>query len=451
MGYELKNRKTGIIVVGVLIVVAVGVGGFQQRMDFASVEASSVPWSGPRPFWSTIIDYNDQGVLLYPERVIQTADGGYAVLCRITSHNGTIWLGQFDAQGTLLWEQIYKIDYRWGAGAPRDFYQCADGGFAVIGITPNIQGDWTHFLIRTEPDGTLRWKMMFPLLSSNIDQHGSSVIECTDGGFIMTGWRESEVFLHRINPDGEYLWHQVYPSSGQKDVDLVQCADTGFALAGKNSTDYIFLARINSTGGVLWKQSYTFPGAIQGLYFAGLKLTNDNGFVLYGQTYGQGPNSDALDIYLLRTDMNDTEQWNYTYGGPLSDIVNDVVQCTDEGFVLIGSTWRIDLDLRDIWLVRTNATGNQNWNCTYPDHLPKGTWGVGILEPEPGVLVICADIWKSSSSLWLFSIPDVSPPDPNLPFLGIPPELIPAIIIGLAVVVIIVIFAFVWILRQRRM
>jgi hypothetical protein len=446
--WKLQKEWTAL---GIILLFAVaGFVGIQYAAGMNDVRAASDPLTGPPPIWSTVIDYNAQSILLYPERLIETADGGYAVLSRITSHiNGTVWLGQFDAQGSLLWERVYKIDYMWGSGSPKDLYQCVDGGFAIIGTTPNIHGDMTHFLIRTEPGGILRWKTMFPLIGGNNDQGGCSIIECTDGGFAMTGWRTAQFFLYRTDADGDYLWHQLYSSLGSSFVDFVQCDDGGFALAGMNSSEFIALTRTNATGGILWKHDYTFPSAPLGLSFSGLKRTHDNEFVLYGETYGQGGNSAAFDIFLLRTNMNGVTLWNYTYGGPLHDHVYDVVQCNDGGFALIGGTWRVGEDFRDIWLVRTDSVGNQNWNCSYPDFLPKGTWGVGIVEPNPGVLVICADIWQSSSSLWLFAIPDSAPPNPNIPFL-IPPELIPGLIIGLAIVCIIVIFAMVLLLRQRR-
>ncbi len=435
------------------MVMVAGLGGVQLRNSVASAEVSTAPRAGSPPVWSTIIAHNDQGIMLYPERLIETADGGYAVLAFSMGHpDGTIWLGRFDAQGTLLWEEVYKIDYLFGGGAPKDVCQCADGGFAIIGTTPNIHGDMTHFLIRTEPDGMLRWKKMFPLLSGNIDQGGCSVMECGDGGFVMTGWRVADYFLHRIDAEGNYLWHQFYSSAGSTFVDFVHCEDAGFALAGTYNGDYIALTRTNSTGGFLWEQNFTFPGAPLGLTFSGLKQTTDNGFILYGETFGQGSNSAAFDIYLLRTDTNGVMLWNHTFGGPLHDTIFDVVQCSDGGYMLVGGTWRIGEDFRDILLVRTNVTGNQEWNCTYPDYLPKGTFGIGIIESSPGVFVVCADIVTvCCSSVWLFSIPDIPPPDPNLPFLGIPPELVPAILFVIAVVAVIVIFALVWILRQRRL
>jgi len=59
-------------------------------------------------------------------------------------------------------------------------------------------------------------------------------------------------------------------------------------------------------------------------------------------------------------------QWNRTYGGSRWDNANSVIQTSDGGYALAGSTNSFSYDIpHDCWLVKTDSDGNMEWNKTY--------------------------------------------------------------------------------------
>ena len=57
--------------------------------------------------------------------------------------------------------------------------------------------------------------------------------------------------------------------------------------------------------------------------------------------------------------------WNKTYGGAESDGANSLVQTRDGGYVLAGHTDLFNTGYTDLWLIKTDALGNHLWNQTY--------------------------------------------------------------------------------------
>ena len=56
--------------------------------------------------------------------------------------------------------------------------------------------------------------------------------------------------------------------------------------------------------------------------------------------------------------------FNQTFGGPYEDWSDQVIQCSQGGFAIVGSTQNIPLD-RDVWLLRVDDNGNLLWNQTF--------------------------------------------------------------------------------------
>jgi len=67
----------------------------------------------------------------------------------------------------------------------------------------------------------------------------------------------------------------------------------------------------------------------------------------------------------VKTDASGNHQWNQTYGGTNIDLGLSVLQTSDSGYILLGYTSSFGAGLEDFWLVKTDASGNHQWNQTY--------------------------------------------------------------------------------------
>jgi hypothetical protein len=95
--------------------------------------------------------------------------------------------------------------------------------------------------------------------------------------------------------------------------------------------------------------------------------TSDGGYALAGYTRSSG--AGGSDMWLVKIDADGTQQWNMTYGGPQDEMANRVVQTSDGGYMLAGYT--NSNNTQSAWVVKTDAQGNMDWNKTYEGQTAK--------------------------------------------------------------------------------
>jgi len=149
--------------------------------------------------WSKALGGNDSES---PKSIISTADGGYIVSGDTYSINGDfinnqgridLYVAKLNANGSVVWQKTF-------GGAMDDFNAtvtaCSDGGYAVVGYTEsNNSGDVgiNHgkqdlLVVKTDANGNKLWSKTIGGSSVEI---ASSVIGDTDGGFILMGYTTS--------------------------------------------------------------------------------------------------------------------------------------------------------------------------------------------------------------------------------------------------------------------
>ena len=98
----------------------------------------------------------------------------------------------------------------------------------------------------------------------------------------------------------------------------------------------------------------TFGGYSSDYGYSG-QQTNDGGYIIIGQTYSYDVGSG--DVWLIKTDQDGNEEWSQTFGGSETDKGNSVQQTNDDGYIIAGYT-KIGSTNWDVWLIKTDQNGN---------------------------------------------------------------------------------------------
>jgi hypothetical protein len=144
-----------------------------------------------------------------------------------------------------------------------------------------------------------------------------------------------------------------------------QTSDGVFIIAGETGSfgagaDDVYLIKTDAGGNQTWFR--TFGGAFGG-WAQSVQQTSDGGFIIAGGTYSFGAGEN--DVYLIKTDAGGNQTWERTFGGASYDWAESVQQTSDGGFIIAGMTGSFGAGEGDVYLIKTDAGGNQTWERTF--------------------------------------------------------------------------------------
>jgi len=157
------------------------------------------------------------------------------------------------------------------------------------------------------------------------------------------------------------IWTQTYGGTNDEHAySVVEASDGGYAIAGHArsfgaGSDDFWLIKTDEFGYMEWNQTYGGPEPDRAY---SLVATSDGGYALTGYTQSFGGTAQA-DCWLVKTDTSGNEEWNQTYGVETTSFAFDLVETSDGGYAIAGGK------SGDFWFIKTDASGIMEWNQTY--------------------------------------------------------------------------------------
>lgn len=390
----IMKRVVGIISIVLLVVM------------FASMLSARQAWAvSSADGWSKTYGGNGEDVLT---DLVQSSDGGYA-LAGASNSSGTgritAWLVKTDASGNAKWNQTYggpSID-----DLALALVQTSDGGYALAGAT-NYSGIGidNFWLAKTDAYGNTLWNKTYGRTNDDV---AWALVQSSDGGYALAGATNSsssgnsDFWLVKTDAYGNVEWNNTY---GGPDWDaansLVQTSDLGYAVAGLTYSfgaggSDAWLVKTDANGNVEWNKTYGGQGDDVA---SALIRTSDGGYALAGITNSSGAGSQ--DFWLVKTDASGNLQWSKTYGGSGDDEASALIQTSDRGYALVGYTTSFGAGSEDFWLVRTDENGNQEWTKTYGG--TDSDWAKSLVQTSDGGYVLAGTTYSfgaGSADFWL--------------------------------------------------
>ena len=279
-----------------------------------------------------------------------------------------------------------------------------DEGYVAVGYTDlststrksyNTQVTTAKFndalIVKYDKDGNVLWDKTF---GGNYDDNYSSVIEASDGNYIVAGYFCSDdiegienkgrcdALLVKYDKDGNIIWKK---SFGGNDSDIfysiTETHDGNYATAGYTcSTDIEGFENLNGNcnaltvkydkaGNVLWKKVF-YDNYSE--YYSVIE-TEDKNIVCVGKVRG---NIDGLQVYetapdtdslIVKYDKDGNEIWKKSFGGSKDDGYTSVIETKDKGYVVVGNTKSTNIENLDIndskqfIILKYDKAGNVIW------------------------------------------------------------------------------------------
>ncbi len=306
----------------------------------------------------------------YGYSVAQTYDGGFIIAGRTKSFGAKLedlWLVKINAAGDTLWTKTYgSYGDEWGSS----MQITSDSGYIIVGHTRSSgAGGSDVWLVKTNADGDTLWTKTYGGLD---DDEGLSVQQTRDGGYIFTAYTKSfnsapgDLWLLKTNATGNTEWSKTY-GGGKVEVgrSVKQTKDggyivTGFTLSyGSGSAD-IWLIKTDASGDTVWTATYGGTDEERGYC---VDQTTDDGYIIVGTTMSFGAGSS--DVWLIKTNSSGDTLWTKTFGGSNDDAGYFVKETSDGGIIIAGRTGSFGAGSDDAWVIKTNESGETDWTNTY--------------------------------------------------------------------------------------
>ncbi|WP_452228886.1 T9SS type B sorting domain-containing protein [Lacinutrix sp. MEBiC02404] len=249
---------------------------------------------------------------------------------------------------------------------------------------------------------------------------GKKIIQTTDLGYLVAGDTYSndgdvtsnnggyDVFLLKLNPDGDIIWKKTYGGSLNDNVSWVdQTSDGGYIISAtsysndfdvsvnKGSADY-WIFKIDSLGNLQWEKTFGGTGYD---FCRKVEETFDGNFIVTG--YSNSNDGDVTgahgnyDFWVLKLNASGNIMWKNAIGGSDIDISTSIVETTDNGYLVSGKSDSSDgdrLPLQGIsngsWVVKLDINGVITWKQSWNNNIFSTVEGVNVINTnDNGFLV----------------------------------------------------------------
>ena len=338
------------------------------------VSSSTAALDPPSVEWSKTYDY------MQVTSAIQTSDQGYAIAGLARSSGTTLF--KTDLSGNVQWQKAL--------GGVVSLAQTSDSGYVLFCEDGAV--------VKTDSEGNIL---------SSISAGLTGVVEgiaTSDGGYILVGNAygngETYAWLRKVDVQGNILWDKGF-TGGYHVSTVVETSDRGCVLAGNWKTDF-WLARLDSNGNQQWSPTFSYGGITDSHFVYSMAKTQDGGFILAGA--GDWQSSGGLVPWLVKITSLGHEQWSLPYGQYSQDAFSDVVQASDEGYLVAqagaATLIRMDSSGSELWKVALPV--GSGWASNYPSS--------GLIRTRDNGYVIAGTSWANTFFIKLSPEADLQAP-----------------------------------------
>jgi TolB-like protein len=133
---------------------------------------------------------------------------------------------------------------------------------------------------------------------------------------------------------------------------------TGYSNSFGAGSEDVYLVKTDGQRNVTWSKTYGGPGNDCGRC---VRQTAEGGYIIAGNIETSGRQS---DVYLIKTNSSGDTVWTKTYGRELNDYGYSVQPVFGGGYIIAGATASFDSGA-NVYLIKTKPNGDTIWTRTF--------------------------------------------------------------------------------------
>jgi len=304
---------------------------------------------------------------LVPGQLIRASDGTFVIVSVASGVNNEqqdkVFLMKIDSQGSILWSKLLQgnnPDHLGMNGYTPTIAESKYNGFAIVTSYNYEMYRYGIWFIKVDSSGSLQRNVS---LSTAEQDHVTSILQTTDGGYLLTGSRDGHSSYQgpsiaiKTDSNGTVLWEKTFGDQQDYSVggfhSAVGTTDGGFLLAGytalPQSVSHAALVKIDADGNTVWNRTLS-PGN------SGINsITPINGG---GYAFAGVITSYVVWVGKIDASGNLEAQTQIRTADPYGNIKpNSIIETADGSCVFAGDwTTTSDLAVREMWLVKISLS-----------------------------------------------------------------------------------------------
>jgi VWFA-related protein len=292
------------------------------------------------------------------------------------------------SDGSIIWQKTLGGS---STDEATSITQSSDGSYVVAGWTGSNDGDvsgnhggYDFWVVKLRPsDGSIIWQKT--LGGSDVDR-AYSITQSSDGSYVVAGYTRSnngdvsgnhgraDYWVVKLRPsDGSIIWQKTLGGSNDDEAySIIESTDGSYVVAGSTESndgdvsgnhgyrDYWVVKLRPSDGSIIWQKTLGGSGVDRAY---SITQSSDGSYVVAGRTFSTdgdvSGNHGGGDFWVVKLNPSDGSIiWQKTLGGINDDEAYSIIESTDGSYVVAGWTLSYDGDVSgyhggwDFWVVK---------------------------------------------------------------------------------------------------
>ncbi len=256
----------------------------------------------------------------------------------------------------------------------------------------------------------LDWEYFFGGINNEV---GATILPLENGEFITVGYTESfgngiwgkpDMYALKFDAQGSTIWEQTYgvADSLEKAYSITEISD-GFIIVGERNEDVVYgngwgaiVLKIDFDGNEIWSYKY---GGDDNDMLRDIHETEDGGFISCGVTRSYG--AQFIDGWIVKLDADGNIEWQNHYGGSGYEVLKQVYEIED-GYIAGGYSNSDSFGSYDIWFIKVDFQGEIMWEERIGD---TGSNRMNCFKPtNDGNFILTGETENGSEEMEMFAI-----------------------------------------------
>ena len=229
--------------------------------------------------------------------------------------------------------------------------------FLFIGYNKENNDEWNRiYVVKTDQNLNMIWEKSYGPL--NNDSKGYSIVEINENEYWILGHTKisnNGVLLLKIDDHGNEKWFSYLSNLNCNFANnMIATPNNDLIVSGQKNKE-LFISKINRKGQILWQYNYLNDKKYHRIY--DIKNTK-NGIIAVGNTTKNENHS--YDILIIKLTYDGQEEWIQSFGNHTNEVAYDIERNKKNEYIITGySLINKETKRYNSFLIKTDSIGNE--------------------------------------------------------------------------------------------